>query len=579
MHFRFHHRAFHFAWLLLASVCTARNNKSQMSQTTSRKSSVKMESAFIRDVVQPTNANAGKNDPLKGNAKGFADYLMETARPLDEYKAELIASGGRILGPNDMKSPDGSLPDFMHINIDKGRNNHRVLGGDDDEEDDGDDQANVYTYYMNDDAMYDFDGYSFIYSQCQPVQRFSEKAALGGEYSPLITDEIVVFRFCPQRRCNPDTSYGCLSGYGEYVISLTNYLRAKLYYEYDKRTNMCNFCEGCGYNNRRKLEYHGRRLADDYYGADDGGDAGYNDAYVDDGTDDYYGVNDDVDDYAGDDGGNSYVTNDDTDYCSTYADVCSKNAGKCGGNDDDESYDYLDYLDFVTCNKVEKDDKRFYFRPHCDVYKDTIYMGAFYDPYCSQYVGSDVKTSDYFDDGFQKNIFQSMNGKECISCAPSNDPPYFNANGNFCNRLYDDSAKCNTYLAYSIDDDDGGSDSDVSCSFVESVRYGTYDSEGQIAINASGRSQPGEVTPGQVFSLVMLTLVITGLSLYSCFLHHSITNFLLTKLTYQGALLPGNMKLRSSRRSVKKDKGSVSGRSSQSHGSSRRKQREAMEIA
>lgn len=62
-----------------------------------------------------------------------------------------------------------------------------------------------------------------------------------GSYNSVVTDDIVVFRLCPERRCSKNSDYGCTAGYGEYAIELRQYLRVMLHYQADKKSNLCRF--------------------------------------------------------------------------------------------------------------------------------------------------------------------------------------------------------------------------------------------------------------------------------------------------------------------------------------------------
>ena len=86
------------------------------------------------------------------------------------------------------------------------------------------------------------------------------------------------------------------------------------------------------------------------------------------------------------------------------------------------------------------------------------------------------------------------------------------------------------------------SSNDVSCAYIENIRHGVYDENGEIYVASS--SQAGnmktEVTSDQTVFLALTGLICLGLALYSCFLHHEITNLLLHKLSYQGSLGPSS---------------------------------------
>ena len=254
----------------------------------------------------------------------------------------------------------------------------------------------------------------------QKVQRFSSEAIANGEYSALITDDIVILRLCPQSRCDDDLQYGCYSGYGEYAIDVSDYLRIMIMYEVDKQKNLCGFCKACAYG-----------YSDGYWGY-----SKYNERSLQNG-DDYF-ANDGDDNYGDDQAADDDTNNDDTNNddnsgedCDAYADICENYGNWCifdGENDSDEGDDdnqlpnYMDYVDYFDCVQIEGDDNYDYWiSPRCESYSTSIRMGIYYDQYCSQYAGNDVQISNVadFDFTFQNDIFEDFYSGACISCDTS----------------------------------------------------------------------------------------------------------------------------------------------------------------
>mmetsp|Transcript_20336 Transcript_20336/g.30958 ORF Transcript_20336/g.30958 Transcript_20336/m.30958 type:complete len:417 (-) Transcript_20336:86-1336(-) len=391
---------------------------------------------------------------------------------------------------------------------------------------------------MNEDYMYSFDGYSLKYVTCQPIQRFSQGAAQNGEFSALVTDDIVLLRLCPYRQCTQTAKYGCKSGYGEYAINLSDYLSAMMRYEADKRKNLCNFCAACSRRYRR---------LDQADAVDDG--------WADDDDDFYKYIEDDEN---VDDGGANQAAaanDDDTDdncyeFCQDYYDTCRNgrngNGNGNNNNQDDDNYglDYEDYLDYMYCKEEEGDNEFYWVSPRCSTSTNAITMGIFFDPYCSLYAGSEVNVNEFTGMSFQNSIFESMYSGECIPCSKDENPPYYGSNWYMCNKVFDTSAKCNNYAS----DLYQGEDESLTCSFIESIRFGTYDANGQVY---SGDTRDDEiqeqVTGFQVFTLTLVTMTVIGLSIYSCYLHHAITNLLLKSLSQSHLASTGIKRRRSSR--------------------------------
>jgi hypothetical protein len=132
------------------------------------------------------------------------------------------------------------------------------------------------------------------------------------------------------------------------------------------------------------------------------------------------------------------------------------------------------------------------------------------------------------------NIYGSHPIMHCLIL--QNNPPYFNANSNMCNRMHITGAKCTTNLQYDLFDD-YSSDS-TQCSFIESVRFGTYDEKGRLYTDDSFFGTSRVTTTGQKYGLTISLFVCAMLALYSCYMHHAITNLLIKSLSHTDLLPP-----------------------------------------
>jgi len=477
-------------------------------------------SASLALSLAQASDNVGRDGTLGDSSSSLNDLLLQKAMRLEDYEAELIVSGGEPIrdklgldGSYGEEEEELSMPAFMRENTgfahrraanyyddgDDGNDDYQAADDDDKANEQGDD-------YLN-HQKYTFAGYSLKYASCQKVQRFSPEAVQRGEYSSMVTDDIVVLRLCPNNKCNPNYQYGCGSGFGEYVIDVAEYMVIIMKYRSQRQQNLCKFCSFC-----ESIGY--------YSDGDDGDDGGY---YGDDGR---------------------LLAN--SANCYQYSDECSY----CSQNDDGlygyGDIAYLDYLDYIGCNQVKNNGNGFYFNPYCDPNSNNIAMGAYYDNYCTQFAGDAIDPSDFTGVDFESDAFLNAPIIKCVECATSSYPPDYGAGNYFCNNIYEYSGKCDSYLNFEIgtnyDDgynDDGGSnyysnvtDEEVQCDFIESIRQGTYDSYGQIYMKSSQQSnQEGIVTTGQTVSLVVLSVICFGLALYSCFLHHEMTNLLLKSLS------------------------------------------------
>lgn len=82
--------------------------------------------------------------------------------------------------------------------------------------------------------------------------------------------------------------------------------------------------------------------------------------------------------------------------------------------------------------------------------------------------------------------------------------------------------------------------SQTECSFIESINFGTYDVNGAVSTTDSdfGYNVQSQVTPFQKAFLVISIVACFALGVYSCYLHHSITNLLIKSLSHSTLLPP-----------------------------------------
>merc|ERR1711862_787959 len=91
----------------------------------------------------------------------------------------------------------------------------------------------------------DLSEYSIKFEHCTSVMQYGRDNENGwnnnGEHNKLIMNKFVLFRLCPS-----DNYVNCNSGYGEYLISLEDYLDSTTKYFHKKQEQMCNMCkESC----------------------------------------------------------------------------------------------------------------------------------------------------------------------------------------------------------------------------------------------------------------------------------------------------------------------------------------------
>lgn len=367
------------------------------------------EGSFLRDIVRPTDVK-----------KNIQASLLEKAIPLDEYRAKLNSQG-----------------------LDFSRAHRKMEDEQEAEKDYGEDD-----YYINEDYLYSFSGYSLQYAECQPIQRFSEDAIEAGEYTPMVTDDIVILRLCPSSSCSSSSKFGCNYNYVEYAVDISDYIRIMLRHTMDKKEQLCDWCDACAA--QRKLEGEdGENQAeggnedqdhqdenenqqedreeeeadneeqnqqeegeDQGEEQDDGEVAEEDDGVEDENGDDAAQGNDDDNQAAYDD---KYYDEDDE--CYQYSTYCFDEYGYsvCEDEGDDTYLSSEDYIEYMGCAKV----KGYYLRPRCNGYKQTISMGVYYDPFCSEYAGDKVNIGN-LGLGIKSDAFEEYYSEiHCLDCSES----------------------------------------------------------------------------------------------------------------------------------------------------------------
>jgi hypothetical protein len=344
---------------------------------------------FHRDVIAGVARKERRQLERKNSVQ---DELLDKAIPIAEYNAQLKALGllEEPLSSSSAASEEGANGESRRL----------------------EEEGEVDDYYLSEQYMYSFSGYSIKYAKCQPIKQFSESAIEAGQDSPLVTQDVVILRLCPYKSCTSSRQYGCHYNYAEYAIGLFDYIRIMLRYKAAKKESLCEWCTNC-LNSRRRL--------------DEADDAAGNDYYQYDGTgDDFYQKNDD---------GSYYDENDacytsDT-YCKNYyydcqADDDQNNQQNQNYYQDDYSYyqaqKYIaedEYFNYLGCTELQDTYGGIYFvRPTCDPSADQIKFSVYYDAYCS-HSASSLISMDNFQVAFNEAVFEELNEDYCIDCSES----------------------------------------------------------------------------------------------------------------------------------------------------------------
>jgi len=380
---------------------------------------------------------------------------------------------------------------------------------------------------LDEDYEVDISGYSVKFEQCQFVKAYDEELAEDEDSTTVLgTKRFVLFRLCP------DDCSSCNTNYGEYLVDLESYLDATVEYFQDYQQEMCNACEENCYNNaneeqqqdgEEEQQQDGEEQQDDAEEGNDGERRLQN----------YYNVD-----------------------CDTCWDECQKIENM-------EDNGYLDATEFLECEMIydPEDDQKdaLYAGPICASGGTKIKIGVFTDEDCL-FLDSSKDVDDYLVNGdgnsmkLSHALLKSTYTDTCISCKEPQDQDA-NNNGNdaddadevieMCEQLYDEAAKCekthgfdNGYANYNGYANQLAQE-EVVCDFMQSLKSGTYDEEGEIIVtgssgmNGSGKSTTG----GQKFALTFFILGTVGLAVYAAILHSKLVKGSKTDLAASGGAM------------------------------------------
>eukprot|EP00934_Nitzschia_sp_Nitz4_P009024 Nitzschia sp. Nitz4//scaffold9_size221794//43573//45376//NITZ4_001327-RA/size221794-augustus-gene-0.159-mRNA-1//-1//CDS//3329560944//9014//frame0 len=308
--------------------------------------------------------------------------------------------------------------------------------------------------------------YAFKYIGCQNVHQFSDDLAQG-EYSTTVMgmNRFVIFRLCPKSTCSNYYPKGCMSGYGDYVLPMEDYLQT--------------------INNNNKN--------DDYYYAN----ANY---YNDDGN--------------ADECENYYQP------CKNYRTACKDYSQyavdmqayfQCSQFNVGNSAGYMGphcRSDGVTIGIGLYKDQ------YCNQYNSDVTD-------LSTIFGTDLGDQNL--KAYYSNKCISCKATDGYSLDADNE----NQVTPVCGALYDLSAKCNQYMGYQEGYADYNQEetSDEVCSFIDSLVSKTYDEYGEIMTKAtfSDFIDINSYEKSLKYGMAASIILVASLLLYSCYLHRVIS--------------------------------------------------------
>lgn len=272
--------------------------------------------------------------------------------------------------------------------------------------------------------------YSLKFQGCHHVTQWNADAD-GDEDVRIATKRLVRFRLCPSDVCDSETSGGCSSGYGDYIIDMNTFLESYLADLEELHEWTC--------------EYYEMKVCD----CDD-----------DDGKDDGFEEEECL---------NECYANYGMDYCIDEE------------NDDDAVEFELD--EYIECAEFKADRRRrlnqeveYFIGPYCSDQGGKIYLGMFTDDTCSQFADDYAGVVTYKDFVGQSLPYssESIVGMECVPCTPLAEIEEDDGNGNqnqdddvevkeVCEQLYQTSGKCENNL--------GNDDPNYNaCNYMEGIK-------------------------------------------------------------------------------------------------------------
>ena len=103
-------------------------------------------------------------------------------------------------------------------------------------------------------------------------------------------------------------------------------------------------------------------------------------------------------------------------------------------------------------------------------------------------------------------------------------------------------------MAFDLFGDGQDDDATTECSFIESIRFGTYNEMGQLVTRNATGSMAQQMTEYQQVALGFAVAWCIGLVIYACYLHHAMTNLLIKSLSHRELLPPSRHESRQSHR-------------------------------
>jgi hypothetical protein len=188
--------------------------------------------------------------------------LSEKVRPERKSRALKVDEQKQITeGSTTVEAQEGrELENNYNYNYNNGNNqnaNNNAQQADGAEDAEGGD--NVWQYNWNYEGDYELDSnmdneafgfdmtaMSFHYTGCSAIKTWNDEMAQDADTDTvLMAQRMATFRLCPTASCSSNTYNGCSSNYGDYVVSMDQFLLGMLTMQEDRVMGYCEYCQDC----------------------------------------------------------------------------------------------------------------------------------------------------------------------------------------------------------------------------------------------------------------------------------------------------------------------------------------------
>jgi len=272
-------------------------------------------------------------------------------------------------------------------------------------------------------------GYSLKFQGCHHISQWNEEAN-GEEDVRIQTKRLVKFRLCPSDSCSAESSSGCSSEYGDYIVDMNIYLEAWFQAKQEYQEFKCQYLENyvCGCDNENGDDNYSEEMCQwDCYAAHN-----------------MEGVCMDENPYNQNNGQEQQEELQIEEYM------------ECSGADF-ENQNQNQYNNNQNGNQNQQWDGQYYIGPYCAEQGGAIFLGVFTDETCTSFADNSGGRETYYTNTGMELPYGQANiiDMDCMSCK---EPQENNNDGNdaedadevneMCETLYATAGKCETNLPY-----------------------------------------------------------------------------------------------------------------------------------